>query len=148
MKLSPRRPKKNSRKHSAAIKTNSMTNKNPNLFQPAATMTKLEAVAVELFARQCECAEEYRSDYLVQLSKSSIESAATILSMLGEYQREEGPDLTLVHNIRTRIVQAIQKKNLYGSPLTKILKERYNIDELSLIAPDEEADLANYLETI
>jgi hypothetical protein len=120
-----------------------------NLFSPASGMTKLEAVAVDLFARQYDwCAEEYRNDYLEKLSGLAIEAAAVILTRLDEYQKEKDPARRPVEKARAKIVRLIEEKSLRGSPLTQILTEQYGIDDLSLISPDEEIDLAAYLETI
>ena len=126
-----------------------MEEPNPNLFRPAATMTKLEAVAIELFARQMvQRSQSFLNPEFDQFANWSIEAAETILTILDLYQEERESEFYQKHKVRERIVQVIHQKNLQGKPLRKILSDRYKVEQICDLTSEGEADLADYLESL
>jgi hypothetical protein len=131
------------------IKPNPMdSTTNQHLFAPANDMTKLEAVTVEIFARQYDLHSNHAKGFLERLTEECIEAAQYLLHRLEGYQQENSPALRGLKETRNKIARLIEEKRLDEARIKEILFFNHNASRIDNLAPSQLEELAAYLETI
>lgn len=115
-----------------------------NFIVPAAQLTKLEAVAVELYARNVEVDDDPPVQETV--AHWAIGAAKILLLALEADMTGRTIDPAWEEDTNKKIVFHIERLQYTPKYVTHLVQYRYLVNQLCELTPDQKSDLANYLE--
>lgn len=125
-----------------AKKLTPMNNMSRIFLLPANTFTKLEAVAIEIYTTSFPNSIESQKS----LANTAVEAAKIILSHPD--LAKDNPDNSSSYEtlIQAKICSLIQQKGVSHQRITEIINDRYGVNSLCELIPEQVIDFATYLE--